>query len=974
MPPNPFNLLRPGKIAASLALAIFAVVATGRLHAAPISGRDALDIAYAWASLSPEAMHEQHGRVAGTETPILDSLGETTAYAVDLAPKGYVIVAADDSVEPIIAFSTTDTFQAAPANPLYDMVRGDLQRRLARARGGQTQGAAKWRMLRNVAYAPKLLTAQEAVLTAGGPKASSVSDVRVAPLTKSAWNQTTTYGLPVFNYYTPPYGAGNTNNYYAGCVATMLAQLMRFHQWPQDAVGTSSFQITVNGNNEQKALRGGDGNGGSYNWSNMPLVPGSSTTTVQEQAIGSLLVDAGVASNMDYESDGSGAYLSANVLTNTFHYANAAYSEAGLANLEVAIEANLDAGLPVGVAISGGGEGHAVVADGYGYNGGTVYQHINMGWSGSCNAWYNLPEVVAGGYDFNTVDGVLYNIDPQVKGEIVSGRVTDAADNAVSGVTVTAAANSVVYTATTDAEGIYAFKGLTSNTKWTFTPSAQALNFTPASIAVTTGKSSGNGSVGDKTGENFASQLIAGSVTVQINAGAAAAGAEWRVNGGAWQASGATVASVPVGSATLTFRPAKAWTAPASQQVTVTQNQTTNAQVNFAPQYSLVATADNPADGSVSADPEPGDLGSYAPGAKVTLSATAAAGYYFGGWVESGTLVSTDASYACVVKGARTLVANFPPQTLTGQNAQAYVTSNRAADIIDVLSGLSVTSGTATLLSVTQPTKGTVTINPDGTLTFTPASNFRGSAQFSYTAGDGQGGTITRTVTISNWFTASAGTYAGLSMADDVSNGTSGYLKATVTASGAFTGKLTYAGESYPLSGAFNSDASCQKVIARKDASSLTVSLYLDPASEISGTVSDGTNTSSIVADRIIYGAANKAPQAGKYTATLSGTGAETSYLVISVTAGGAVAATGKLADGTVVSTTAYVNPDGSVPFYAGIYKGAGSLLGTLSLQPAGTPQITGSYAWFTPTVAETGTADGTMITNSEAAALMPKR
>jgi hypothetical protein len=940
-----------------------------------------MEAAYAWMNLSPTVMNEARGRVAGTAWEVTDSVGEPLYYAVDLAPKGYVVVAAEDGVEPVIAFSTTDKFEAKEGNPLFDMLQSDVPARIYRARAQRAGRTARWKTLLAIASTPKVLTAQGMVLTAGGaggPAASIVDDVRVAPLLKSEWNQTTTnWGQSVYNYYTPPYSAGNANNYDAGCVATMLSQLMRYYQWPQTGVGTGSYQVTVKGKSEQRSLRGGDGNGGAYAWSDMPLVATQNMPAAQAQAIGALLSDAGVASNMDYEPDGSGATIRAQVLTNVFHYANAAQSTAELSTLDIAIDSNLDAKLPVGLGITGGGFGHAVVADGYGYNGSTLYRHLNMGWSGACNAWYNLPDVDAGGYDFNVVNSALFNIDPTTTGEVISGRVTDSAGKAAAGIAVAATSGTVVYTGTTDAEGIYAFKGVASNTKWTITPGSAAWNFTPADLVVTTGHSSAGGGMGDKTGVDFTSQPITGAVTVEINNAAAAAGAEWRVNEGSWQASGETVAGVPAGTGTLSFRAATDWTAPANMPVAITGSETTSETVSYSPKYSLTAAADNPANGQVTANPEPGELGSYAPNTSVTLTATPETGYYFGGWIESGTLISTDASYTSVVKGARSLVANFPPNSLSAEDTQAYVTSNKGDATINVLGNANDTETTPTVLSVTQPTNGTVTINGDGTLTFTPARNFHGSTTFSYTLGDGQGGTITRTATISNWFAASAGNYAGLSLAeDDTTNETSGYLKVTVTSSGAFSGKLTVAGIGYSLSGAFDSNADYEKVITRKDNSNLNVSLHLDAASEIVGTVGDGVTTSYITAERVVFSALNKAPQAGKYTALLSGNDSVpgNGYMIVTISSKGVATATGRLADGTPVTIGAYLNADGSMPYYAGIYKsatGAGSVLGTMDFQPDSSTQCSGSYAWFRPAstgsfyaegFAEAGTVTGALV------------
>jgi hypothetical protein len=920
-----------------------------RLAAAPVSQQQALETVYAWLSLSPDAMHEHHGQLAGTVTPVSDALGVAEFYAVDLKPAGFVVVAADDTIEPIIAFSNTDVFQAVAGHPLYDMLRADLPRRLSRA---GAVPSARWLQLRAAVAAPKVLTSESGVYTAAS--ASAVSDVRVAPLLKSKWDQLTSFGQPVYNYYTPPYSSGNPKNYYTGCVATMLGQIMRFHQWPQTGVGTGSYQITINNASAQRSLRGGDGAGGSYAWDDMPLAASPGMPASQQQAIGALLADAGVASNMDYEPSGSGASIKASVLTNVFHYANAAFASSQLSTLEIGIKANLDAGLPVGLGISGDGVGHAVVADGYGYNGTTLYHHLNMGWSGANNAWYNLPTINVGFYDFTIVNGAIFNIDPLVKGEIVSGRIADPTGAPVAGAPVTVASGSVVYTATTNAEGIYAVKGLSSNTTWTITPNAQAWAFTPASLSITTGHSSMSGGMGDKTGEDFSSRRETGSVTVLINAGSPITGAEWRVDGGAWLASGAVASDIPIGNHTISFHAPTGWATPANQTITILETQTITALATYEPKYSLTATPDDSSHGQVSAYPSPGGMGSYAPNTKVMLSATAAAGYYFGGWLESGTLVSTDANYQVVVTGARTLVASFPPDSFTGQNTQLYVTSNKSAVAFDVLADLSDSAGTPSVLSVTQPANGTVTINDDGTLTFTPAKNFHGSTQFSYSAGDASGSAVTKVVTISNWFAASAGTYAGLSLATDVTNETSGYLKATVTASGAFTGKLAVVGLSYPIKGAFDSDANFQKVIARKGASSLNVSLHLDPASQITGAISDGVNSSTLTASRVVFSAKYKAPQAGAYSALLSGSNAVpgSGYLTVNIHSAGAVTVTGRLADGTPVLAGAYINADGSVPYYSSLYmtgSGAGSVLGTMVFQSDPAPECAGNYAWFRP-------------------------
>ncbi|MDO6470006.1 cadherin-like domain-containing protein, partial [Neptunomonas phycophila] len=55
---------------------------------------------------------------------------------------------------------------------------------------------------------------------------------------------------------------------------------------------------------------------------------------------------------------------------------------------------------------------------------------------------------------------------------------------------------------------------------------------------------------------------------------------------------------------------------------------------------------------------------------------------------------------------------------------------------------------TLSITGVSNPTNGTVVLNADGTITFTPDADFVGEATYDYTITDGNGGTDTATVTI----------------------------------------------------------------------------------------------------------------------------------------------------------------------------------------------------------------------------------
>jgi hypothetical protein len=461
-------------------------------------------------------MGKQAGK-SGKISAYSNAAGEVQFYVVELVPIGYVVIAADDEWEPIIAFSHSDQFAAQPGNPLFDLLQKDTEGRTrqlhaaAAAHGtsapGHARRKAKWELL-----AASLSAQTAAASLTQGPVAAALgvatlNDVRVDPLIQSRWSQSAIWNgssyVAGYNYYTPPNAPGNANNYVSGCVATAWAQIMRFHQWPATGVGTNSFAISVDGVSRAAALRGGDGAGGPYDWANMVLAPGSATTALQRQAIGALLYDAGVADNMAYTQNASSAYLHTAAIKNVFHYANAANSTGGLADITLAIRTNLDAGWPVALSIlATTGAGHEVVCDGYGFNLGTLYHHLNLGWGGMDDSWYNLPEVDTESYTFDTVTGATYNIHPTMAGEIISGRVTDFNGSPVPGVVVTAAGPSN-YSATTNQRGIFAIKGLPSRTTWVVSQNGGAAVFGPAQVTVTTGSSADRSPVGDRIVDDF---------------------------------------------------------------------------------------------------------------------------------------------------------------------------------------------------------------------------------------------------------------------------------------------------------------------------------------------------------------------------------------------------------------------------------------------------------------------------------------
>jgi hypothetical protein len=482
----------------SIWLLLFAIAAcllefSGQVSAAPVTAGQAQSVVRNWLDRNRDHLDRTLNQSIAGVTTYSDTNGSSLYHVVSLSPSGFVVVPADDRIEPIVCFSSEGKFDDSALNPLVALLGRDVHERLSRAAASKAiRNHAKWQSLLS-----------EPQIGAHATSLALPSDVWVEPVVQTQWNQGYPSDVECYNYYTP-------DHYYTGCVATALAQLMRFWQWPQTGVGNASMPIYINGTASTWPLRGGDGNGGAYNWAEMPLTPDTDTlTTAQYDEVGDLSADAGVAVDMQYGPSGSGAYMSSaqSALVTTFDYSNAIISDfdPSYSELEQQIYPDLDWGMPVVLAISNASEGHCVLADGYGEDAGTFYTHLNVGWGTSADGvydlWYNLSDPDITNYDFNVIEETIYNVYTHGTGETVSGMVLNAAGSFISGVTVNISGGGVSESTTSSTQhGIYAFTGLPSNTQYTISATYQGQ---PVSITPTTGQSSSYGSCGNLWAQNL---------------------------------------------------------------------------------------------------------------------------------------------------------------------------------------------------------------------------------------------------------------------------------------------------------------------------------------------------------------------------------------------------------------------------------------------------------------------------------------
>ena len=296
---------------------------------------------------------------------------------------------------------------------------------------------------------------------------ADVKDVRVAPIVSSQWSVGDFGGAKVFNLYTP-------KNYACGCGSTAYGQIMHYWRAPAGSLASRTYNCWL-----EDAPVAYSTTGGAYDWDAMPLTGDKCVNDTQRAALGRLAFDIGVASHMAWmNSKYSFSYisLSTRALQDYFGYASARTFIREVSNVNIykdddyrnALLASLDAGMPAVIGITTvANQGHQVIVDGYGFDdGGNLLCHLNFGWSGAADNWYNLMgNTFAAGddfeeYEFAKINEIAYNIHPTQKGDVVSGRVLDKSGAPVKHISVKfglSGKGSTYLETITDDNGIYSF-------------------------------------------------------------------------------------------------------------------------------------------------------------------------------------------------------------------------------------------------------------------------------------------------------------------------------------------------------------------------------------------------------------------------------------------------------------------------------------------------------------------------------------
>ena len=430
-----------------------------------------------------------------------------------------------------------------------------------------------------------------------------------------------------------------------------------------------------------------------------------------------------------------------------------------------------------------------------------------------------------------------------------------------------------------------------------------------------------------------------GSLQVTLNpSNAVAAGAQWKVDDGDWQPSGATVSGLTLVAHLVSFANISGWVPLPDQVVSIAAG--TNILLSS---YTAIDSS-RPTLAIVS--PKPGQTWS---GSTVTLSGTAADNVAVASiWYQ----VNRAGWYQAV----GTNQWQSPDMTLGRGTVTAQVYAVDTAGNISQTNTISFNNTPSVLLTLTSVGTGTISPNLNGQL-LTIGKNYSLTAKptanwiFDHWSGDissvtpkisfvAQTNMSLQANFIPSPYPAIAGTYAGIFYdTNTVTQPGSGFFSAKLSTKGTFSATILIEGGSYRFSGSFSSQGTSSNYISRTF-NSISVQLSLDSANgEIAGELSATQWKSHLTAYRSAFSKTQPAPLAGQYTLCLipGGDGSALQpggigFGSATVSPAGTIKFAGTLGDGTTASQSAFVSKEGLWPFYISLYSGTGALLGWLDL------------------------------------------
>lgn len=311
---------------------------------------------------------------------------EGVYYLFRLAPKGFVFVAANDAVSPILGYSFQSDFAYnREVGYLLDRYGKEMKDIAQRGVVAPAYIADRWQYYLQEDFKPGR--------TRGGDE--------YGPLLSSEWNQSMYY-----NTYCPwDVRAGAMYDYRVpnGCVALAMASIMHYYQYPDHGVGGISYQPM---GYERQTIAFAQH---TYNYAAMSNFP-----LFYDGELSKLTYHCGVAVKMNYTPYGSGStgMEASDQFRAIFKYNNPSIvGPAVFDDWPAALMEQFNKGYPVFYTANNDEGGHAFVLDGYDSD---SLIHVNWGWGGSGNGFFQANDLdpYHDGHPYNANERALFNLYP----------------------------------------------------------------------------------------------------------------------------------------------------------------------------------------------------------------------------------------------------------------------------------------------------------------------------------------------------------------------------------------------------------------------------------------------------------------------------------------------------------------------------------------------------------------------------------
>lgn len=326
---------------------------------------------------------------------IKDNNGTTVMYVFNIDDYGFVIFGADEMYDPLIGYSFSGVYDSSLIAPNLKSWLNGFAQDVEAIRNSTTKSSEI------IKYHKDCLKKWDDLLTGNTSQLATKSAKGVSSLVETKWDQGGGY-----NNYCPEYAPGPNGHSHTGCVATAMAQIIRYHRYPRTGFSRSSYTHQYHG--RQYAAY----DSVTFDYLRMPVSVNTSSQQSSQHNVSLLCYYCGVSVKMNYlnpnHTTGSGAH-STDVPDGLkyFGYANAYYmSKPNNSSLWDSLLRNeLDNARPVYYSGADNEGGHAFIVDGYRDNGTYCF---NFGWSGYGDGYFTISN--AGG--FTSSQGAVLNIIP----------------------------------------------------------------------------------------------------------------------------------------------------------------------------------------------------------------------------------------------------------------------------------------------------------------------------------------------------------------------------------------------------------------------------------------------------------------------------------------------------------------------------------------------------------------------------------